>query len=104
MTCAKRVVHCHIITTTGEIVHGTNNCINPQEVCPREKDEGYDKCKSICLQEGHAEEVAIKIAKEKGLNILGGTAYVSGHWNVCKNCSRHLRDAGIAKIILDVSL
>lgn len=96
MTCAKKKVVCILVTADGEhSFSGTNNCANPQEVCPRKEGEGYEKCKSICNQPGHAEEVALKKAQETGVSLCNATAHVSGIDNFCKSCQRKMYEAGI---------
>jgi len=90
--CAKTVIRCTIIATSGEVIVGENWCENPQEVCPRTFGEGYEKCKTICKQLGHAEEVAVKLA---GAKALGAAAYLEGHTYACMDCQHSLFDAGI---------
>lgn len=89
--CAKRVVTCVILSYDNIEFVGTNYCENPQEVCPREPGEGYEKCKSICKQVGHAEEVALK---EAGKNAKYGIAYID-HEHYCRDCQHKLFDAGV---------
>lgn len=71
--CAKVVVRCTLIGTDGRRWIGYNDCRRPQAVCPREKGEGYDKCKLICDQQFHAETDAIDQA---GPAAVGGVAYI----------------------------
>jgi hypothetical protein len=73
---------------------GENVCLNPQPVCPREPGEGYAKCKSICRQVGHAEELAIEAAGE---DARGSTIEVT-HWYACDYCSAIARKAGVREI------
>jgi deoxycytidylate deaminase len=94
VTCAKRTVVC-VITSSSRSVVGVNYCRNPQEVCPREPGEGYEKCKSICDQVGHAEEDALAQAKATGMELRGAVAEISGHEYACSDCQRQLYDAGI---------
>jgi deoxycytidylate deaminase len=98
MTCAKRRVTCVIYAPGGLMVAGDNWCANPQPVCPREPGEGYDKCKSICQQLGHAEETALMAAEELGIDVRGGEALITGHERVCDTCSKLLSDAGIKRV------
>ena len=60
--CAKRRVSCTIIDRGGRVFTGENDCANPQAVCPRAPGEGYEKCRSICQQAGHAEIMALEAA------------------------------------------
>lgn len=96
MTCAKKQVGCTILSADGRrMYHGTNDCANPQPVCPREPGEGYAKCKSICQQAGHAEEIALELAKE---DAVGGTAILYGHDHYCRSCQTQLFDAGVKSL------
>jgi len=93
MTCAKKRVGCIITSWDGQRSYfGSNDCANPQPVCPREPGEGYEKCKTICKQEGHAEEMALKHAKD---DAVGGTARLLWHSYYCRNCQEQLFAAGI---------
>lgn len=94
--CAKRQVECHI-RSRGEDYVGRNDCANPQAVCPRLPGEGYEKCKSICDQAGHAEIEAIRAAGE---NARGGSAALTGHYWMCEPCGRALREAGVTAITI----
>lgn len=93
MTCAKKVVKCWIVTKNQGTFYGENGCENPQETCPRAPDEGYAKCKTVCRQEGHAEEMALKAAT--GYDIRNAIAYMSGTHHYCESCQRALFDAGV---------
>jgi deoxycytidylate deaminase len=99
MKCAKQITTCKIITTDGREFNGENYCLVPQLECPRLEGEGYEKCKSICFQIGHAEEVAIMHALHAGANLKGATAII-GHDRVCANCSNLLTSHGITTIKL----
>jgi len=93
--CAKTHVVCVISTPSGHVFKGTNWCANPQEVCPRSAGEGYDKCKSICKQEGHAEVDALKLAGDKA---RGASAVLTGHSYACQSCQEALFGAGISSL------
>lgn len=97
MTCAKTTVVCTLVLASGERIVGTNWCRNPQKYCPRKPGEGYEKCKTICDQAGHAEEVAAAIA---GPRAKGARAYIQGHTYACDNCQRVLFGAGVEAIII----
>jgi deoxycytidylate deaminase len=90
--CAKRRVTCTITAYDGQRFTGENDCANPQEVCPRAPDEGYEKCKSICQQAGHAEIEALKAA---GAKAEGAVADLFGHYWMCEPCGRAMLEAGI---------
>lgn len=95
--CAKRRVICTIVTNGGETFRGENDCLNAQEVCPRKAGEGYEKCKTICQQTGHAEENALLKAGNKALN---STAILQGHYWICEKCGNAMRQAGIHQVIV----
>lgn len=92
MTCAKVTVKCSIVVPSGDIFVGTNYCETPQSICPRAVGEGYEKCKTICHQVGHAEVVALMLAGERA---EGAVAYLEGHTHYCKDCQEALFDAGV---------
>lgn len=91
--CAKQRVRCEIYCLDGSIIYGENYCGQPQETCPREAGEGYEKCKSICQQVGHAEQVAVKNAM--GKDCTGAMAVLYGHTYFCMDCQHALFDAGV---------
>jgi hypothetical protein len=90
--CVKATVTCEIVSPDGQSFIGTNYCNNAQASCPRLPGEGYEKCKTICQQEGHAEVVAVALAGE---NAKGATAYLSGHTYACQPCQEALFGAGV---------
>jgi deoxycytidylate deaminase len=90
--CAKQVVKCAIVFPDGDYVVGENWCANPQKECPRTVGDGYEKCKSICQQEGHAEQVALRMAGEKS---KGANAFLVGHTHACKDCQEAMFAAGV---------
>lgn len=77
---------------------GTNDCANPQKTCPRAPGEGYEKCKSICQQEGHAEEVALHNAHMANFDLSGAVAVLYGHTHYCRTCQEALYDAGVSSL------
>ena len=93
--CAKTTVKCVLVTPHGEHIVGTNECRNPQKVCPRDLGEGYEKCQTICDQVGHAEVVALENA---GAKAVGARAYISGHTYACMNCQHQLFGAGVKSL------
>jgi deoxycytidylate deaminase len=92
MTCAKVTVTCVITATDGERFVGTNACANPQPKCPRSPGESYEKCVSICQQQGHAEVQALRAAGSKA---QGATAELYGHTYACQSCQESLFVAGV---------
>lgn len=95
--CAKTRVFCTIVALDGQRFVGENLCANPQPVCPRLPGEGYEKCKTICVQLGHAEEVAAKMA---GADASGGTAYIEGHTYACDPCKGALAAIGVLNVVI----
>lgn len=95
--CAKTTVRCTLITPSGGRIVGENWCANPQPACPRTAGEGYEKCKSICQQEGHAEAVAVRLAGERA---QGARAYIEGHTYACQNCQETLFAAGVDSLTI----
>lgn len=93
--CAKRHVTCVILTDCNERFVGENDCANPQATCPRQPGEGYEKCKTICQQAGHAEIEALKAAGERA---RGADAFLYGHYWICEPCGAAIRDAGIRSL------
>lgn len=100
MTCAKKRVTCIIITRKGDAFWGENTCDEPQEICPREDGEGYDKCTEVCKQPNHAEIDALNAALESGYDLSCALAILTGIDHMCKPCARALSEAGVTEIIL----
>lgn len=97
MTCAKRVVRCYLHDKAGTLIAtGSNACHNPQPECPRQPGEGYQKCRDICQQVGHAETVALMNAS--GYDLTGGKAVIVGHTRVCVGCREELEMAGVTRV------
>lgn len=95
--CAKRTVRACIVTDS-HIFVGSNECANPQPVCPRAPGEGYAKCTDICQQGAHAEIQALERAKKAGVSLARSIAYVQGHHYICEACGIALRDAGVESV------
>ena len=95
MSCAKTKVYCLLIHQDGSTTLGENRCDNPQSVCPRIPGEGYEKCKSICNQVGHAEEDAVLLSGDKA---KGSRAYLINHTYACQNCQEALFSAGVISL------
>jgi hypothetical protein len=88
-------VTCTIVAVTGERFVGTNWCANPQAACPRLPGEGYQKCRSVCQQSGHAETDALRLAGEMA---YGATATIEGHTYACQSCQEALFGAGVLNL------
>jgi len=99
MTCAKKVVTCTLWNPeTENTIVGTNWCRNPQVTCPRAPGEGYEKCKTICDQFGHAEETALYMLHHTNPDATGYHATVGGIGWACRSCQEKLYAAGIESI------
>lgn len=93
--CAKARVFCKIVSARGEVFVGENTCKKPQPFCPRKKGEGYEKCKTICEQQGHAEEQALALAGDAARQSV---AILYGHTYFCAHCQHKLFEAGVSLI------
>lgn len=102
--CARRKVWCEILTRKGMTFYGENICETPQTMCPRVPGEGYEKCKSICHQKGHAEVAAIAAAHEAGADLALSTATLYGHYWMCEPCGRALAESGVHSIRIILGL
>ena len=85
-----------VLLTAG---NGFNRGSGVVHVCPRVVLEcpsgtGYDLC-ALHDSPGHAEHMAVAVAKEKGTDIAGADAYMYGHWWACEPCWNALIAAGI---------
>lgn len=99
--CARRRVQCTIRLPGGHTVVGENSCESPQEACPREPGEGYEKCRTVCKQVGHAELMALSLAELEGFSVAGSSAVVRGHSYACKECQEALFGAGVRWLQVD---
>lgn len=96
--CAKTVVTCTLTLDDGQVFIGRNDCHNPQPVCPRLPGEGYEKCRSVCDQPGHAELQALAAASTaltRNEKQIAGLAVLRGHTYFCQTCQHALFRAGI---------
>lgn len=98
--CAKQTTRATIIAPNGSRYVGTNDCANPQTICPRADmptGVGYELCISICRQTGHAEVNAVRAA---GSAAQGGKLYLEGHYYACANCKATAEAAGVTEIVI----
>lgn len=98
--CSKQTVTATIVTPAGVRFTGTNYVRNFQPVCPRAglpTGVGYELCRDICRQVGHAEIVALA---EAGSSADGATLYLQGHTYACEPCREACRAAGIVEIVI----
>jgi len=97
MTCAKQTTIA-IITKGAKFWVGSNHCENPQVTCPRagmKTGEGYDLCKTICLQQNHAE---VDACLKAGDGAKGADLYLIGHTYCCDRCKAVMTLHGIRDI------
>ncbi len=100
--CIKQTVVATIITKCGETISGFNGIKNLEITeCPRvvaniATGVGYELCKDVCNQVGHAEIEAIK--NSKGYDLTGATMYLTGHTYCCDNCLEAIKNSGISKV------
>ncbi len=99
--CIKQVVTATIITPAGKRYVGSNYTTKDNGgICPRaemKSGEGYDLCRDICGQIGHAEVIALMIAGDEA---RGSTLYIEGHTYACDSCKKAADIAGITSIII----
>jgi hypothetical protein len=93
--CAKTQVKATILTDSGLRFTGENSCLTAQARCPRNPGEGYGKCKTVCNQPGHAEEIALEKA---GFHARGADVYLEGIGHYCKECQEKLFAGGIRSL------
>ncbi|WP_162939460.1 hypothetical protein [Neorhizobium sp. NCHU2750] len=89
-----------IVTPDGASFIGENDCLDAQEICPREgmaTGEGYHLCKEVCQQVGHAEIVALAKAGDRA---RGSSIYLQGHTYICDACKEACRAAGISEMFV----
>jgi deoxycytidylate deaminase len=99
--CKKQIVKALIINNYGEKAIGSNSINNKVSECPRvivncKTGEGYEMCKQICDQNEHAEVMAIRDAKLRGISTIGAKLYLTGHTYFCNNCIAAIKKAGIS--------
>lgn len=99
--CAKQIVTATLISSCGKEFISTNWCESPQKVCPRldlPTGEGYELCRDICKQKGHAEINAINLAGEFS---KGSTIFLSGHHYACDKCQSYADSCGVLNIVIN---
>lgn len=98
--CAKVRVFCTLVHPDGRRWTGENSVRRAQATCPRgdmPSGSGYELCRDVCDQVGHAEAVALAAA---GADAAGCTAYVEGRDFVCYDCQAALVAAGVRHFVL----
>lgn len=103
--CAKRRVRCvikiHRAGSSFPVEYwGENLCRNPQSVCPRGPDGGYEKCRTACDQIGRAEEGAVAAAVSELADLQGSFAVLYRHTHACGNCKATPAAAGVRALTI----
>lgn len=94
-----------VVVKNGGIVGRGANAGKRVDVCPRivhncPTGTGYEYCKDVCKQEGHAEIMAIRDASKKTKILKGASLYLAGHWWICKPCWDEIIKVGISRVYL----
>ncbi len=94
-----------VVVKNGKIIGQGVNAGKRVEICPRTihncpTGTGYEYCKEVCNQEGHAEVVAVRDALKKTNNLKGVSLYLDGHWWICQGCWDEIIRVGIKKVYL----
>lgn len=94
-----------VVVKNKRIIGRGSNAGKKVPICPRlqqgfKTGKGWHLCKKICLQEGHAEAMAVKNAQKNNKNIKGADLYLDGHWWCCKPCWNAMIKAGIKNVYL----
>ena len=103
--CLKQSVIALIITQDNKEIFGSNHINTFVDVCPRvekgcKTGEGYELCKSICLQNFHAEVDAIETAKKNNIDLKSASLYLYNHTYCCDNCISKMKESGISKCVV----
>jgi deoxycytidylate deaminase len=96
-----------VLVKDGRIIAKVGNGYNQGKqihICPRivlecPSGTGYELCK-LHDDPGHAEQMAVKIAQEQGIEIKGADLYMYGHWWACEPCWNKLINAGVRDVYL----
>lgn len=59
----------------------------------------YSEC-GWCSEDNHAEQIALRRAKEQNQSVHGCDLYLYGHWHMCETCRKALKEAGIENLFL----
>jgi deoxycytidylate deaminase len=58
---------------------------------------GYELCKTVCKQFGHAEINAVDLAGE---DAICSTLYLEGNNYICDNCKKYAVEHGIIELVI----
>ncbi len=94
-----------VVVKNGKIIGRGANAGKKVEICPRVVQNcptgtGYEYCRSVCEQEGHAEVMAIRDVLKNCHDPRGADIYLEGHWWICEPCWNEIIKAGINRVFL----
>ena len=100
--CRGRHVVAVLLAADGSYFIGTNGINTPRDCCPRQqlghdRGSGWELCREVCGQAGHAEAGALQRA---GTRAQGGLLLLVGHETICTQCRRLLAAAGVRRCII----
>ena len=102
--CLKQVVKASIVKEGITVVVAYNDITNEDvSQCPRmgmPSGEGYEYCRHLCKQQGHAEIQALNRARYLDIDVRGCTLILEGHSYVCEECQKQLIKEGITEWVL----
>jgi len=99
-----------VLVKDGEVLVSVGNGYNlgahQVHICPRVVQEcpsgtGYDLC-TLHDDPGHAEQMAVNVAQEQGIDAQGADLYMYGHWWACEPCWSKLINAGVRDVYVTV--
>ena len=104
--CRKVRVRATLVIPGGRVYIGENGIkADPGPgCCPREglqHGEGYELCRTVCEQTGHAEVNALGLCRADGQSTLGGVIYLEGHDRLCETCAAVCRAARVTVVRAD---
>ncbi len=102
--CRKHATSA-VAVIDGKIVAEGSNAGTFVTICPRVykgygTGQGYRYCIDYCGQQGHAEVMVVRDAKEKGVDLTGADVYLYGHWWACQKCWDALLAAKIGRLFV----
>lgn len=93
-TCNRAQVGCVLVRDNLQLAEGYNGSISRHPHCD---EVGHLMVNDHCVRTIHAEMNALSNAMKKGVSVEGSTAYVTHR--PCPECTKHLNQAGIKRII-----
>lgn len=94
-TCNRLKVGSIITKDNLQLAEGYNGSVSGDDHCEDigclKNDEGR------CIRTVHSEQNSLLNAMKKGVNVSGGTAYVTHY--PCENCSKMIVQAGITRVV-----